>query len=130
MSLSKSEIMDETFEFYGSDPTRRATNDRGGCQYITDNGNMCAVGRCMTEEAIEEYGSFSNDVSDLAWESSGQYDSIDALLKPEYQGHKVEFWQNLQVYHDEDECFAQGQEDNAVKNRKFRENDLKQCYGE
>lgn len=53
---------------------------------------MCAVGRCMTDEAITQN----------AWnaQTADELEDLDSLLQPKYQGHSIGFWKELQEMHD------------------------------
>lgn len=99
------EIINETIEYYGSDPSRRAASERGfGCFYQhSKNGNRCAVGRCIDVEAHVPghhgtVGTFGGIFSELAEHFKKASKPIPFL--PGYEGHSVEFWVNLQVFHD------------------------------
>ena len=91
--MTKTELIQETVDFYSADTSRRSIGDDGRCVYQQSlNGNMCAVGRCMTEEAINQN----------AWNSqtADELEDLDSLLQPKYQGHSKAFWTFLQVFHD------------------------------
>lgn len=96
---TKPEIINETAQY--TLKTRGYDNTFGGCKYLTDDGKMCAAGRCMTKEAAEFYtkrgGSVVTIAEDLFVKESKEFDS---LLQEEYRGHSVEFWQDLQTFHD------------------------------
>lgn len=90
---TKLEIINETVEYYSVDPVgRRGTIgvDTRMCRYKTNNGKMCAAGRCMIDppgEAETEYiGAFTDEV-----------------FKEEYRGHDMAFWVDLQTLHDDPE---------------------------
>ena len=85
----------------------------GSCEYLVkENGNMCAVGRCALDAAKlqEDFG--GDDVFGISGKSAenenqGEYDEndetinhLDSLLKPEYRGHSLHFWSELQNFHD------------------------------
>lgn len=102
---TKLEILEETKNHYNS--TNRGIGEfDAGCMYKTPAGNMCAVGRCMTEEAIEKFGDFGGAVltltRQLEYKSHVNYnpDGLDGLLKEEYHNHDKNFWQDLQTFHD------------------------------
>jgi hypothetical protein len=102
---TKREIIKETSTFYNS--CNRASDENGTCVYINRETNaMCAVGRCMTEEAIKKYGSFEGTAfrfdEYLKIHITGSIIGLDAVLKEEYQGHSYEFWGDLQKLHDGD----------------------------
>lgn len=94
---SKIEIIEETIAYYEEDPSRRAMIGTS-CAYKTDNGNMCAVGRCLTEQGLAFASEFANesDVYGLYETNEG----LDDILKEEYRGHELSFWSDLQSLHD------------------------------
>lgn len=100
---TQTDIVIETLQFYLADPARRAKT-RGGnaCFYAMplEPSHRCAVGRCMTEKAIKEFGSYTGGVNHL----NADHGPLDTLLREEYRGHSKAFWFSLQVLHDED-CY-------------------------
>ena len=100
--MTETEIIKETRDYYAEDPADRRGISRGTqCEFVTDNGKRCAVGRCMTDEAI--------DVINCGGGIGGDsLPALDALLKkngiemfkPEYRGKDFEFWFHLQEFHD------------------------------
>lgn len=86
---TKLKIIEETVKYYSEDVRRRAVNGIQ-CSYITEDGRMCAVGRCLQNP--KEFGEIS--AYDLLLENE------DDIFKPEYQGHDPEFWEGLQKLHD------------------------------
>lgn len=102
MRKTKKEIIDETVAFYEEDPTRRALDNHGlKCQYITADGRNCAVGRCLTDEVLEE---IENSCGNLNFMGVGPLmkhnDRGDSMFREEYRGHGVSFWVALQTFHD------------------------------
>lgn len=110
MTLSTTHIINETANYYNLNPKMRAYNEKlDRCEYQTSDGRNCALGRCMIDP---------NEVSNvgprnLAKECEGE--GFDELLKPEYHGHSIDFWDDLQNFHDNQENWttdgmsAQGQ---------------------
>lgn len=49
LQSSMVEILDDTVAFYSEDVSRRAVNSSGQCEYISFNGNCCAIGRKMND---------------------------------------------------------------------------------
>lgn len=97
---TKLEILEETKATYNKD--NRGVNLSGGCKYLSDKNTMCAVGRCMTETSLDQYKDYRGSVTKLNNEVAEDCPmGIDLLLKEEYRGHEVQFWQNLQEFHDE-----------------------------
>lgn len=112
---TQTEIVIETIQFYLTDPAARRAKVRGGsaCHYAMplEPSCRCAVGRCMTEEAIKEFGSYTGGVNQL-----NEHFPLDTLLREEYRGHSQEFWFSLQVLHDEDRFWTA--DDAATSRRK------------
>jgi hypothetical protein len=108
---TKKEIILETAEYYGSDPSRRALSTSGArCRYLTSDGRRCAVGRCMVEGVKIFYydNATCKDATrsqETAVCSVDQIYFIDALLLPEYRGHDSSFWNSLQDLHDTDSYY-------------------------
>lgn len=93
-------IIEETAAFYNLN-NRSLTSDGGGCEYRNRDGNMCAVGRCMSETGIAIFGSAAGFATSIHNVLLGQgKGGIDFILKDEYKGHCIEFWQYLQRLHD------------------------------
>ena len=94
---TKLEIIEETVEYYTTDPTRRSfILDKKEwqaytCAYLLPDGRMCAVGRCMIKPSLTEN-----------WAVDGIPD-IQDKLKEEYRGHNTHFWKRLQGFHDKRE---------------------------
>ena len=87
--LNKLDIIDETVEYYKTHD--RASRPRSGvnsfCHYYMD-GSMCAVGRCLKCPEDAEKGCVNKNILQD--------------LKPEYVGHEIVFWFELQKLHDRD----------------------------
>ena len=90
--MSMPEIVEETLQYYLEDPSRRAVDAKGRCQYYTEDGKMCAVGRCML------YAPAHMHCTKAA--RSFTYEELQRLLKPDYREHSIEFWEDLQNIHD------------------------------
>lgn len=95
---TKLQILEETYNFYKNNPDQRAIgkNSLGlvECMYLTFDGRKCAVGRCQIEPNLF----FTRRVDDI-WPTS---EKLDETLKPEYRGHDIDFWTDLQSFHDFD----------------------------
>jgi len=95
---SKIAIIEETVAYYSADPVgRRGINpdkQKGVyCQYKTADGKMCAAGRCMVDPQQDWVGPVTN-----IW--VGNSGTIVPVWKPEYEGHDIAFWRDLQRLHD------------------------------
>lgn len=102
--VTKLEIIDKVLGIYIEDPGRRATTSNGSCRYRMADGRMCAVGQCLDTDH-RRYGRLveENPAVFGAWEFSGEPDRhyhLDEFLRPEFRGHSVEFWGELQNIHD------------------------------
>lgn len=100
---TKREIIEETLEYYKNNP--RAINN-GVCSYYTKESNMCAVGRCLEnpkefEDLINEAHA-NSDSSGTGIEDALNYfeEKLWDYFKPEYKINDLNFWRNLQRFHD------------------------------
>lgn len=104
---TKAEIIQETYEAY-LDPNNRGAEmldegteiERAVCSYLTADGKMCAVGRCMREDVNRH--KFSGSVAALV---ATDPVAFEEALKEEYRGHEPAFWEALQGFHDTDKNF-------------------------
>ncbi len=110
------EIINETVEYYSADPVGRRGYDeiKQNCYYITEDGKMCAFGRCC----IDPHGISTTSICEDEIEmEDGSYKEIEDLLKEEYRGHNHSFWYNLQKFHDDkDNWVATGLSEQGQKN--------------
>jgi hypothetical protein len=97
MKKTKIEIIDETVKYYS---THKRGIGTSGCTYLNNEGDMCAVGRCITKKEIGNLAGIG-DVSML----DQVYDS-KIPFKASYKGHDSGFWQLLQNFHDRDEYWT------------------------
>lgn len=98
------EIIDETAIHFSSHPfATRSVSLSGECRYLTDDGRMCSVGRCMQSPTTDLSGSPYSLWRDSDKESLIEFES---QLKPEYRGHNAEFWTDLQEFHDGSEYWT------------------------
>lgn len=91
--LSKQQIIEETVEYYKNNPFGY-DSDAGQCVYYGSDGQMCAVGRCLID--AEQFGEELLNADMLNPDGS-----LDELLKEQYKGHDIDFWQRLQFFHDD-----------------------------
>jgi hypothetical protein len=100
MRKTKLEILKETYEYY-SDPNKRGHNGERCC-YLTSDGKMCAVGRCLINpKKLQDLS--GNTIISLVHNNNKI--NLNLRLKPEYRGHSLEFWCSLQVWHDNSSNF-------------------------
>jgi len=90
-------LLDETVAYYSEDTSRRASSLRGECQYITDDGRMCAVGRCLQNPNEVDLASGSFMSTGYISESI-VFDAC--VFKEGYEGFDKYFWRRLQSIHD------------------------------
>lgn len=96
--MTELELVQDTINYYREHP--RAANEEDHCQYKTNDGKMCAVGRFINWDKVEDvkyvnekFGSISN--LDL-W----IYEELQGLLLDEVVAVDREVWEDLQGYHD------------------------------
>ena len=87
--LTKLQIIDETVEFYKNNPRSLSGTL---CVYNGPNDTKCAFSRCCE---ILIPSSFEGKSAAFALRERGDY-----ILKPEYRGHGLMFWNDLQSLHD------------------------------
>lgn len=74
------------------------------CEYKNVNGYRCAIGRCLTEEALEDFHStelispFAIDM--LPRHIAVKYSDFDSMFQEKYQGVDELVWKHLQMLHD------------------------------
>lgn len=93
------EILDETVKYYSEDTSRRGFSNVGICEYLTRDGKMCGVGRCMKNPTIKMRGAVT-EMMLYGYTGSGRIISLEDELKPEYKGHPINFWVSIQILHD------------------------------
>jgi hypothetical protein len=100
------EVVRQTIEFYKGSPAQRAVSN-GVCEYVSNDGRRCAVGRCMLESI--KHGEYCGTWSALRPGDKLKPLNMNALkaeerellLKPEYRGLSGQMWGRLQYWHDE-----------------------------
>lgn len=93
---SKEEILNlitETVRYY-ADHNKLGRGEGGNCKYITEEGNMCAVGRCLVDPATIEKAYHMHPIN-LVLNKCG-----DSIFKEEYRSFKQSLWEALQLHHD------------------------------
>lgn len=101
-------LIEETVNHYTSAGNKRAFNGNT-CVYLTEiDGKeaMCAVGRCM--HSPWQFRDRGFGMHTLLQKCDG---NVDDVLKEEYRGFHVDFWVELQNFHDLSdnwECTASG----------------------
>lgn len=100
---SEIDIIIETAKYYNS--SNIAVSGTGACTYMNDDGDMCAVGRCLSEEGMKIFKEFEDknkffDTSIQFFIYNRSWSDFENALKEEYRGHDIDFWQKLQQLHD------------------------------
>lgn len=114
--LTKVQIIKQTVRFYSKDPVgRRSVGGGSNCRYNSDEGQHCAVGRCLLGKYQRSGTSLKGNIStfkdfvfynvDLKAEQYRELEMNttshhDAVLQKKYRGHDMEFWGKLQALHD------------------------------
>jgi len=112
--LKEEQIVIETIKYYKNH--NRGIGRYNGCEYLTEDKCMCALGRAMTNDALLNYGKYANDADTLfnnIWLEDEPNNPMNhnqppankevydqKLFKEEYKGHTREFWTWLQSFHD------------------------------
>jgi hypothetical protein len=102
------EVLEETVRYYGADTERRGIGiGRTVCEYLTVEEKMCAVGRCLTQSALNKASMFTGGVrslveyiADKTLTCENEDKFLDDILKEEYRGLGVKFFIMLQNLHD------------------------------
>lgn len=88
---TKIQILQETYDYYTADPNNRRSIDEVSCLYKGPDGKKCAFTRCCNEEDVENGLLLESTAVNLA--------TLD-YLKEEYIGHNINFWRDIQRFHD------------------------------
>jgi len=98
---TKLEILEETVKYYAEDLSRRGYDDvEDECRYFITKNKMCAIGRVAKNPREFEKRFKGESVASIR-------ESLDQFLKPEYRGHSINFWDELQMLHDTDENWCE-----------------------
>lgn len=95
------EVVQDTVEFYRTNP--KAQLKGGACQYKTEDGKMCALGRFIDWEKVEKRGLSAEFLNN----NIGSYDAsytnrstLISLLRSDVVGLDESLWGDLQEFHD------------------------------
>ena len=92
------EIIEDTVKYYSEDTNRRARNMLNcSCEYLTAQGKMCAVGRCLLPSKNK---GLKNNFAFLANSKGKLIKNKDNYFKKQYRGFPESFWNDLQMLHD------------------------------
>jgi len=110
--MTKEEIIRETVEYYKDASKRGYDEVKEACMYLTEGGNMCAVGRCLIPGSMMEVKRPFIPLKVVEMEacqaSVMNIENLEEILKPEYRGHSIKFWIRLQNLHDSYEFYTDG----------------------
>lgn len=98
--MTKVEIIQMVASHY-NETNRGFADNEDICMYLTDDGRMCAVGMCMTDEALDTWKDFGKGVYYLVATLEEIDEELDSIFKDEYKGHSESFWIELQNLHDD-----------------------------
>lgn len=111
--MTKIEIIEETANFYNLGNRGVRNINSGSCVYQSDDGTKhCAVGRCIEPDALYHFTDFAEEdltgVRHLFEDPEGLFfeKNLDDYLKEEYRGHDIDFWADLQEFHDDTICWT------------------------
>lgn len=94
------EVLNETFKYYYGKQSRCGYSDSGMCEYLTEEGNKCAIGRMLRPSYLKEKADQLNEAGPV----EDAYDKgllpTEAFL-PRYQGLPFIFLKQLQTMHDD-----------------------------
>jgi len=102
---TKAEIVVETLLNYNL-KNRGYNAEVEHCTYLDKStGNKCAVGRCILDSELEKVSEYEREYIKYTEGSPSvsklsEYFDFDSLLTPEYRGHSLQFWSDLQYLHD------------------------------
>lgn len=109
------EIIEDTVAYYSEDTNRRATNIVNGmCEYLTKDGRMCAVGRCLLPSKNK---GLNHGFLNLRTASEKRIEKKDNYFKAKYRGFPEDFWNDLQYLHDRE--FHWGRNELTEEGKKY-----------
>ena len=90
------DILEDTIEYYGDDPSETRAADDGECVYTDADGRHCAVGRYLKPEfqTVEFFANDGVSVGSLTQQ-------VDYYLDSKVVGLEEKFWGDLQDVHDD-----------------------------
>jgi hypothetical protein len=101
-------LLQETINHYHSG--NRSSTESGVCSYLSDDGSMCAVGRCLKPEYLETFhkieenisanGAFGSAISEIFKADSLEGLGISDVVMDEYSDITLEDWRKVQRLHD------------------------------
>ena len=115
-------LIDETYEYYQENPRSKVS---GRFYYLSPHGSMCAIGRCLTEHALEYAHDKCEGMAFHRFLTNWDCDHPDeSMFKEPYRDLPETLWEALQTFHD----FDPNWEEPAEGHRRYR--DLTRRYGD
>jgi hypothetical protein len=101
-------LLQETINYYHSG--NRSSTESGVCSYLSDDGSMCAVGRCLKPEYLETFheieehipsnGASGSAINQIFESSLLKGLEISDVVMDEYSDITFEDWRKVQRLHD------------------------------
>ena len=103
--MTKIEILDFVVNYYKTHP-RAVIPGSASCTYLNQiTGDRCAHSICIEDSVLEKIVADANTLG-LYSLSSGAETIIrvfgDEIHKPEFRGHDIKFWEDVQWLHDKE----------------------------
>ncbi|HEY8361784.1 MAG TPA: hypothetical protein VIK77_02725 [Tissierellaceae bacterium] len=90
--MTKKDVLEDTYKFYSENPDQVGYAD-GGCQYLTKEGNKCALGRYMVDGRHQEFNGGALSLFNF-------FDLKSILCEEVNHIDDVDFWIEVQSWHD------------------------------
>jgi len=92
--LTKMQILERVRRRF-SNPANRALDSGGTCVYETERGENCGVGMFLSTPHR-----FTGSIEMIQFINGENVQNIDKQFKTEARGHSIEFWADVQRWHD------------------------------
>lgn len=92
---TKLQLIDDLLKPYIDNPKSRAVitiSSGTSCSYLTKDGRKCLVGQCMLPGPWQKSVASASGLFSLFKEED--------VFREEYRGHSVNFWSEMQYFHD------------------------------
>lgn len=93
------EVLDETFNYYYGKRSRCGYSYLNYCEYLTEDGQKCAVGRMLRPSYLKEKSEQLNETGPVEDAENKGLLPTEAFF-PRYQGLPFNFLKDLQKMHD------------------------------
>lgn len=109
---TKLQIIEELFDnYYVKDPSKRAAKGSRCSYYQESTGNKCAVGMCMLNDDTAKHYQNLCPTSNVHGVNIVLTDEekleFDDIIKEEYRGHDLDFWDEVQCLHDNNDYWTE-----------------------